>query len=153
MRMSTQAVRSPPKNPMSAASKITKVVTEFFLPLADGFVPEYTPLTATPDDDEAILLEMIWEAFPECMRTKEEFVARMGELYDSGRQRDASSEGGKRDASSEGGNASQIEAFKTSHGEVFPHAKKIKTSDPPPGDLCGKTSPPPGETSEAPESQ
>lgn len=86
MRMATQATRAPPKNPMSAASKITKVVTEFFLPLGDGFVPEYTPLTACPDAEEALLLERIWDMFPESMRTREEFVARMGELYDSGRQ-------------------------------------------------------------------
>ncbi len=86
MRMSTQPVRPPPKNPMSAASKITKVVNEFFLPLADGFVPEYTPLTSTPDDEEILLLERIWDAFPECMNTREKFVAKMGELYDNGRQ-------------------------------------------------------------------
>lgn len=86
MRMSTQAVRPPPKNPMSAASKITKIVTDFFLPLADSFVPEYTPLTATPDEEEALLLERIWETFPESMHTREAFVARMGELYDTGRQ-------------------------------------------------------------------
>jgi hypothetical protein len=85
MRMSTQAVRQPPKNPMSAASKITKVVTEFFLPLADNFVPDYTPLTATPDAEENLLLEKIWEMFPECMRTRDAFVAKMGELYDSSR--------------------------------------------------------------------
>lgn len=83
MRMSTQAVRQPPKNPMSAASKISKVVTEFFLPLAEAFVPAYTPLTATPDAEESLLLERIWETFPESMRTREAFVAKMGELYDS----------------------------------------------------------------------
>jgi hypothetical protein len=87
MRMSTQAVRTITKNPMSAASKITKVVTDFFLPLADGFVPEYTPLTSTLDDDEALLLEKIWNTFPEIMGTKEDFVAKMGEIYDNGRQR------------------------------------------------------------------
>ncbi len=87
MRMSTQASRQPPKNPMSAASKITRVVTEFFLPLADGFVPAYTPLTATPDAEESLLLEQIWGMFPESMRTKEDFVARMGELYETGAQR------------------------------------------------------------------
>lgn len=80
--MSTQVARQPPKNPVSAASKITKVVTEFFLPLADGFVPAYTPLTATPDAEEALLLERIWELFPESMRSREEFVAKMGEIYD-----------------------------------------------------------------------
>ena len=84
MRMSTQATPQPPKNPLSAASKITRVVTEFFLPLADGFVPAYTPLSATPDADEIQLLERIWEVFPESMRTREEFVARMEKLYDSG---------------------------------------------------------------------
>ena len=47
--MSAQVVRQPPKTPMSAASKITKVVNEFFLPLADGFVPTHTPLTSSPD--------------------------------------------------------------------------------------------------------
>lgn len=83
MRMATQVTRQPPKNPMSAASKISKVVTEFFLPLADGFVPAYTPLTATPDEEENLLLERIWEMFPEAMRTREDFVAKMGELYDS----------------------------------------------------------------------
>ena len=86
MRMSTQASRAPPKNPMSAASKITKVVTEFFLPLGDGFVPAYTPLTSTPDAEEALLLERIWEAFPDSMRTREEFVEKMGELYDANSQ-------------------------------------------------------------------
>lgn len=85
MRMSTQTARPPPKNPMSAASKITKVVTDFFLPLADGFVPAYTPLTATPDDEETLLLERIWEMFPESMRTRADFVAKMGELYDGAR--------------------------------------------------------------------
>jgi len=71
---------------MSAASKITKVVTDFFLPLADGFVPEYTPLSSTPDDEEALLLEKISDTFPECMGTREDFVAKMGEIYDTGRQ-------------------------------------------------------------------
>ena len=88
MRMNAQAVRAPPKNPMSAASKITKVVTDFFLPMAEGFVPAYTPLTQSPDADEMLLLEQIWELFPEAMRTREEFVDRMGALYDSGRMRD-----------------------------------------------------------------
>lgn len=86
MRVSTQASRPQPKSPVSAASKISKVVTEFFLPLADGFVPAYTPLTPSPDAEEVLLLEKIWETFPECMRSREEFVTRMGELYDSGRQ-------------------------------------------------------------------
>lgn len=89
MRMSTQVARQPPKNPMSAASKISKVVTEFFLPLADGFVPAYTPLTATPDEEETLLLERIWEMFPESMLTREDFVARMGELYDTAAGGDA----------------------------------------------------------------
>jgi hypothetical protein len=84
--MSAQVVRQPPKNPMSAASKITKVVNEFFLPLADGFVPTHTPLTSSPDAEETLLLERIWEMFPESMRSREEFVAKMGELYDSGGQ-------------------------------------------------------------------
>ena len=84
MRMTTQAVRPPPKNPMSAASKITKVVTDLFLPLAEGFVPAYTPLTPTPDAEEALLLERIWELFPESMRSREDFVAKMGEIYDTG---------------------------------------------------------------------
>jgi len=87
MRMNAQAVRAPPKNPMSAASKITKVVTDFFLPMAEGFVPAYTPLTQSPDAEEILLLEKIWEMFPDAMRTREEFVDRMGALYDSGRQR------------------------------------------------------------------
>lgn len=95
MRMSTQVARQPPKNPMSAASKISKVVTEFFLPLAEGFVPAYTPLTATPDAEETLLLERIWEMFPECMRSREDFVAKMGEIYDcatdpAGQKRDRS---------------------------------------------------------------
>ena len=50
---------------MSAASKITKVVTDFFLPMAEGFVPAYTPLTQSPDAEEMLLLEKIWEMFPE----------------------------------------------------------------------------------------
>jgi hypothetical protein len=84
--MNAQAVRAPPKNPMSAASKITKVVTDFFLPMADGFVPAYTPLTQSPDAEEMLLLEQIWDMFPEAMRTREDFVDRMGALYDTGRQ-------------------------------------------------------------------
>ena len=87
--MNAQAVRAPPKNPMSAASKITKVVTDFFLPMAEGFVPAYTPLTQSPDAEEMLLLEKIWEMFPEAMRTREEFVDRMGALYDTGRHRAA----------------------------------------------------------------
>jgi hypothetical protein len=33
-----------------------------------------------------LLLERIWEMFPEDMATREDFVDRMGQLYDSGRQ-------------------------------------------------------------------
>jgi hypothetical protein len=84
MRMNAQAVRAPPKNPVSAASKITKVVTEFFLPMTDCFVPAYTPLTQSPDAEEMMLLERIWEMFPEAMRSREDFVDRMGMLYDTG---------------------------------------------------------------------
>ena len=94
MRMNAQAVRAPPKNPISAASKITKVVTDFFLPMGDGFMPAYTPLTSSPDAEEMLLLERIWEMFPEAMRTRDDFVGRMGLLYDSGRQREC--ECGKR---------------------------------------------------------
>lgn len=83
MRMSTQAARPPQKNLMSAASKISKVVNDFFLPLADGYFPSYTPLTSTPDDEENLILERIWETFPEDMRSREAFVARMGDMYDS----------------------------------------------------------------------
>ena len=86
MRMNAQATRQSPKNPMSAASKITKVVSDFFLPMVDGFVPKYTPLTATPDAEEMLLLEKIWEMFPDSMHSKGEFVERMEALYDSKRQ-------------------------------------------------------------------
>lgn len=82
MRVSTQVARPPQKSPMSAASKITKIVTDFFLPLGDHFVPAYTPLTASPDTEECLLLERIWEMFPESMRTREDFVHKMGEIYD-----------------------------------------------------------------------
>lgn len=83
MRMASAAPRLQPKNPMSAASKITRIVTDFFLPLADGYIPPYTPLTATPDAEETLLLEKIWELFPESMKSRDDFVAKMGELYDS----------------------------------------------------------------------
>ena len=83
MRMASAAPRLQPKNPMSAASKITRIVTDFFLPLADGYIPPYTPLTATPDAEETLLLEKIWELFPESMKSRDDFVARMGELYDT----------------------------------------------------------------------
>lgn len=82
MRMATQASRPQSKNPMSAANKITKVVTEFFLPLADSYIPSYTPLTATPDAEETLLLEKICEMFPEAMATRDHFVHKMGEIYD-----------------------------------------------------------------------
>lgn len=82
MRMATQASRSQPKNPMSAANKISKVVTEFFLPLADSFMPSYTPLTSTPDAEETLLLEKISELFPDAMGTRDHFVHKMGEIYD-----------------------------------------------------------------------
>ena len=86
MRMSAQTARSHPKTPMSAASKISKVVTDLFLPMGEGFVPAYTPLTSTPDAEEMLLLERIWDMFPEAMATREHFVDRMGQLYDCGRQ-------------------------------------------------------------------
>ena len=86
MRMSAQTARSHPKTPMSAASKISKVVTDLFLPMGEGFVPAYTPLTSTPDAEEMLLLERIWDMFPEAMATREHFVDRMGQLYDNGRQ-------------------------------------------------------------------
>jgi hypothetical protein len=87
MRMNAQAVRAPPKNPMSAASKITKVVMDFFLPMAEGFMPAYTPLTSSPDAEEMLLLEQIWDLFPEAMRSREDFVDRLGALYDTGCQK------------------------------------------------------------------
>jgi hypothetical protein len=86
MRMNAQAARGQPKNPMSAASKITRVVTDLFLPIADGFVPLYTPLTSSLDAEETLLLERIWDLFPDAMQTREDFVDRMGTLYDTGRQ-------------------------------------------------------------------
>ena len=82
MRMNAQAARSQTKNPMSAASKITRVVTDLFLPIAEGFVPAYTPLAANLDAEEMQLLERIWELFPDAMQTRAEFVDRMGTLYD-----------------------------------------------------------------------
>ena len=86
MRMNAQATRSHPKTPMSAASKVSKIVSDLFLPMCEGFVPGYTPLTSSPDAEEMLLLERIWDMFPEAMATKEDFVDRMGQLYDSGRQ-------------------------------------------------------------------
>jgi len=84
--MSSQSVKPSQKNLMSAASKITKVVNDFFLPLTEGYFPTYTPLTPTPDAEETLILERIWETFPESMRTREQFVAKMGEMYDNNRQ-------------------------------------------------------------------
>lgn len=80
--MQSQAARVPPKNPMSAASKIVRVVSDLFLPMVEGFVPEYTPLAPQPEDDEAQLLERAWELFPAAMRTREGFLEQMGLLYD-----------------------------------------------------------------------
>jgi hypothetical protein len=84
--MNAQATRSHPKTPMSAASKVSKIVADLFLPMCEGFVPGYTPLTSSPDADEMLLLERIWDMFPEAMATREDFVDKMGQLYDSGRQ-------------------------------------------------------------------
>jgi hypothetical protein len=89
MRMNAQATRAQAKNPTSAASKITRVVTDLFLPMTDGFVPGYTPLTPSLDSEEMLLLERIWELFPDAMRSRAEFVDRMGDLYDAKRQRAA----------------------------------------------------------------
>lgn len=86
MRMQAQATRPPPKNPMSAAGKITRVVTDLFLPIADGYVPAYTPLSAQPDAEELLLLERVRELFPDAMQSRELFVDRMCHLYDGGRQ-------------------------------------------------------------------
>jgi hypothetical protein len=85
MRMSAQATRGQGKSPMSAANKITRAVTDLFLPIAEGFVPTYTPLTASPDTEEMLLLERIGEMFPDAMQTRAEFVDRMGVLYDAKR--------------------------------------------------------------------
>lgn len=86
MRMNAQATRGQAKSPMSAASKISRVVADLFLPIGEGFVPAYTPLTPNLDAEEMLLLERIWEMFPDAMQTRAEFVDRMGMLYDSGRQ-------------------------------------------------------------------
>jgi hypothetical protein len=45
MRMNAQATRGQAKNPMSAASKVSRVVTDLFLPMAEGFVPALGPPT------------------------------------------------------------------------------------------------------------
>ncbi len=82
MRMQAQATRPPPKNPMSAAGKISRVVTDLFLPIAEGFVPAYTPLAAQPDAEETLLLERVWELFPDAMQSRELFVDRMCQLYE-----------------------------------------------------------------------
>jgi hypothetical protein len=87
MRMNAQATRGQAKNPMSAASKVSRVVTDLFLPMAEGFVPAYTPLTSSLDTEEMLLLERVWDLFPDAMRTRAEFVDRMGELYDAKRLR------------------------------------------------------------------
>jgi hypothetical protein len=89
MRMNAQAARVQTKNPMSAASKVTRVVTDLFLPMGEGFVPHYTPLTSTLDTEEMLLLERIREMFPEAMQSRAEFVDRMGKLYDTKKQRRA----------------------------------------------------------------
>jgi len=98
MRMNSQASRPPPKNPMSAASKICRVVADLFLPMAEGYVPEYTPLAPRPEEDEAQLLERAWELFPDAMRTREGFLEQMGLLYDG----DARARQGLRGAREEG---------------------------------------------------
>ena len=103
MRMNAQAARSHPKTPMSAASKITKVVTDLFLPMCEGFVPGYTPLTSSPDADEMLLLERIWDMFPEAMASRADFVDRMGQLYDTGRQGPGEAAQRKRPRDDEGG--------------------------------------------------
>jgi len=82
MRMSAQAARPQPKNPMSAANKITRVVSDLFLPIAEGYVPEYTPLSMQPDAEETLLLERIWELFPDAMRSRDDFVDCMCQIYD-----------------------------------------------------------------------
>lgn len=86
MRMSAQAARPPPKSPMSAASKISHLVTDLFLPIADGYVPAHTPLTAASGEEELLLLERIRELFPAAMGSRDEFVESMCQLYDGGRQ-------------------------------------------------------------------
>ena len=91
MRLNAQAARAQPKAPMSAASKITRVVSDLFLPMCEGFVPAYTPLTSSPDGEELVLLERIWEMFPDAMATREDFVGRMGLLYDTGSRKRARS--------------------------------------------------------------
>lgn len=83
MRMAAQSTKPQPKQIVSAASKISRVVTDFFLPLADDYIPAYTPFTATPDVEETLILERLWEVFPDCMKSRETFVAKMGELYDN----------------------------------------------------------------------
>lgn len=82
MRMNAQASRAVVKPPMSAAGKITRMVTDFFLPMVDGFIPAYTPFTSTPDAEELLVLERLASLFPESMRTRGEFVQCMGDLYD-----------------------------------------------------------------------
>lgn len=40
--------------PLSAANKVTNVVFEFFLPIADTYFPRYTPFTVSPDVEEQV---------------------------------------------------------------------------------------------------
>jgi len=97
MRMNSQAARPPPKNPMSAASKVCRVVTDLFLPMAEGFVPEYTPLAPQAEEDEAQLLERARELFPDALRTREAFLEQMAALYDGGAARAGQGLGGARE--------------------------------------------------------
>lgn len=89
--------------------------------MAEGFMPAYTPLTPSPDAEEMLLLERIWEMFPEAMQSREEFVDRMGALYDNGRRKDAD---GERDAGT-----CWCETSKSRGKRKEPEASEAKSSE------------------------
>lgn len=81
LRMSTPASKKP-KTVTSAASKVSRVVCDFFLPLGDCTFPEFTSFSPTGDTEEAWTFDRLLDLFPEDVKTKEDVVNRVVSLYD-----------------------------------------------------------------------
>lgn len=81
MRMK-RTLTEPTPAPVNAAQKISKVIVDFFLPMATVTMPGLTSFAATSDAEEIWALEQLVQLFPEDRRHKSAILQQVDTLCD-----------------------------------------------------------------------